>query len=324
MIDASKPSPEVLRQAIAWHTRLTSGHEDEGDWREFTIWLEAQPENRLAYEHVEEFSSFLDTEGFSSLATEDLRTRRPGFRAGSLLRWRNLWLTAAVAGAAVLVLFVAIPARRQQIHAFEYSTRVGQTFSVRLADGSTADLNTMTTLRVEIGKVKRQVELFRGEVLFHVAKDRAHPFTVLLGRQAVRVVGTMFDVLRSQNRLIVTVAQGRVRFSNNGMTPIALLSAGDQLVYSPDSGARLRQVNPNVASAWRRGYLVYENASMADIVEDLNRYFPRKVVIGDVAAGREKFSGVLRMDREEAVLGRLVRLLPLQPTYRNGIILLHS
>jgi transmembrane sensor len=84
-------------------------------------------------------------------------------------------------------------------------------------------------------------------------------------------------------------------------------------------------VPASTVSAWRNGYVVYENATLADIAEDMNRYFTRRVVIADGLTSRRKFSGVLRMDREAAVLNRLSHLLPVKVEYNGGdTILLRS
>ena len=106
-------------------------------------------------------------------------------------------------------------------------------------------------------------------------RDPAHPFDVLLGRQMVRVLGTIFDVLRASDRLTVTVAEGHVRFSErDGSLPTSLV-AGDQLVYRPGVGTHLRHVPPAAASAWRSGYLIYTNTSLADVVQDLTILHPQ-------------------------------------------------
>jgi transmembrane sensor len=145
-----------------------------------------------------------------------------------------------------------------------------------------------------------------------------------MGSQKVRVTGTVFDVIRTADRLRVTVAEGRVHFADPVAEREASLSAGDQLVYSAGVGMRLQRVDPSLASSWQHGYLVYKKATLADIVDDLNRYFARKVVIADAAASNQTFSGVLRIDGEEVVLNRLSHLLPVRPEYRDRVVLLRS
>jgi transmembrane sensor len=228
-----------------------------------------------------------------------------------------------VALAAVLLLVIALP--KQQSREAEYRTRVGETRSIHLSDGSEVDLNTATALRTVIDSSQRVVVLVRGEALFHVAKNPALPFEVLLGQQRVRVLGTTFDILRTEHKLTIAVAEGRVLFSQAPSSKSVLLLSGDQLLYRLGSGASITHVPASTVSAWRNGYLAYDNATLSDIADDLNRYFKRKVVIADGPTGRQKFSGILRIDREEAVLNRLTHLLPVKAEYDRGdAILLRS
>jgi transmembrane sensor len=319
MSNDPKLLPDTIEQAIDWHVRLTSGDEGERDWQAFTVWLEANPEHRLAYTRVEEFSRSVIKPTSSPTGHEAPRIWF--HKTGAARRSPYPWVVSAIALAAVLILFVMIPNRQPQARSVEYSTRIGETRSVRLADGSTADLNTDTRLTVTIGETQRRASLAEGEVLFHVAKDAARPFDVLFGHDSLRVVGTVFDVLHTGQKSSITVAQGKVRFLRGARA--SLLVAGDQLVYGSDTGPRIRHVDPSAASAWRKGYLIYDNATLAEIVADLNRYFTRKIVIVEIAAARQRFSGALRVDGERSVVDRLSHLLPVRPDYdhRGAIVL---
>lgn len=322
MTDSPQPISDKLDEAIRWRTRLTAGDENQRDWHEFTLWLEESPENRQAYDYVDEMSSSIDRLMYAG-ANAELPLRLPlHSKLKSILRSPTFWAGSAVALAAVALLLVVAPTTQPPKEA-EFSTRVGQTRSVQLADGSELDLNTATSLRTAIDRSRRQVVLVRGEVLFHVSHNPALPFQVLIGQQRVRVVGTTFDILRTDRKLTIAVAEGRVLFSTANKK--ILLLSGDQLVYTKDAGTRTTHVPPSTVSAWRSGYLVYENATLADVTDDLNRYFKRKVLIADGLTARRKFSGILRMDREEAVLNRLSHLLPVKVEYdRGGAILLQS
>lgn len=328
MTDSKKP-PGRLDEAVAWHVRLSSDRADERTWLAFTSWLESDEANRTAFDEVEDFTGELESS--VAMARDSKRFANIGParfppRVRSLLRSRYGWAAAAMALAAAALLFIFLPLEPRQPASVSYSTRMGETRSVVLADGTMVDLNTGTTIRVRVGRSERHVALDRGEALFHVAKDSRHPFDVSVGRRVIRVVGTVFDVLRNEGTITVTVAEGKVGFfqpdaqADRGLT----LVAGDQAALAEATGkATLRRVDPNVALAWRSGYLVYRNAPLATIVSDINRYFARRVAIGDGSAAGQRFSGVLRMDREDAVLRRLSRLLPVEAEYRadGGIVL---
>jgi transmembrane sensor len=71
-------------------------------------------------------------------------------------------------------------------------------------------LNARSRLRVEFTNGERRVELFEGQALFQVAKDKNRPFIVASDAATVRAVGTQFDVNRKASGTTVTVLEGRV------------------------------------------------------------------------------------------------------------------
>jgi transmembrane sensor len=56
-------------------------------------------------------------------------------------------------------------------------TATGEIRHLPLADGSTAVVNSGSAVRIAFSRDQRDVELSRGEAWFHVAKNRARPFT---------------------------------------------------------------------------------------------------------------------------------------------------
>ncbi len=71
----------------------------------------------------------------------------------------------------------------------------------------------------------------------------------------------------------------------------------------------IRSRAPENAFSWQKLRLIYDDAPLEQVVADLNRYFPRPVQLeGDAKTLR--FSGVLVVADEDAVLRRLEELLP--------------
>ncbi len=90
-----------------------------------------------------------------------------------------------------------------------------------------------------------------------------------------------------------------------------LVRAGDQLDHQAGERAWvLQKVDPEAAFAWKRGDLIYRDQPLAEVVSDLNRYFSTPVTVTGAAADL-RFSGVLKIDTEEAVVRRLQGFLPI-------------
>ncbi len=80
--------------------------------------------------------------------------------------------------------------------------------------------------------------------------------------------------------------------------------------------------NPDDAFAWRSGRLIYRDRPLSEVVDDLNRYGGDQVKTVGPAADL-KFTGVLTIDNQAAMVQRLKSLLPNVATSRkDGVILL--
>ena len=306
-------------QAVAWLSRLDAPEAADADWLALADWLEAAPENRDAFDRAERLSSEI-----AALAPDLVRgldaaratpiipaaPRRARRRGAPLRRWA--WAAAGLAAAACLVVVVAPGLQPAPIQT--YQTAKGQTRVVALADGTQIALNSDTRLSVRLERQVRNVEMARGEAAFSVAHDTARPFLIAAADRRIRVVGTEFNVLDAEGLVRVTVRRGIV-----GVTPVSasaddtgvLLHAGDQLEHrTGQQVSAVHRVDPEVAFAWRSGNLVYRDQPLREVVGDLNRYFTTPVRVTGSAADL-KFSGVLMVDTEDAVVRRLQAFLPI-------------
>ena len=302
----------TLDEAVEWHVRLTEA--DEKTWTEFTAWLEADPAHRIAFDRVEDIDRELENEAFSDISDAEA----PVF--ASPVRRFAPWIAAAGLAASFVLAFLFFNRAPAPI---EYATRTGETRTVNLADGTQIHINTATVLRVD---GPRHITLEKGEALFHVASDPGHPFVVTSGDRNIRDIGTVFDVLRSAGTVTVVVAEGRVGVSPRGNQSRELaLQQGDRLVHSEATGATtVEKVDPDQALAWRHGYLVYRNAPLSVVVGDLNRYFAAPIAL-DPQAAKQRFTGVLRIDNQDAVLNRISQFLPIRVDRgRDGRIVLRA
>ena len=303
-----------LDAAAAWYVRL---REDvsEDDWRAYAAWLDADPLNREAFDAVLATADAVDQRKdtllaatftgtvvpMRSVAQPPLRRRVVGWTAG---------LAAIAAGIAIFVL-TRMPPVLEAPQIQTWTTAVGETKDVTLADGSHLHLNTDTQVAAMFAQGRRDVRLERGEASFDVTHDANRPFIVAVGDRRVQVVGTAFDILRDSGAITVTVARGVVAVSAAGETAAAKrLEVGDQYAgREGDPAFRIAKVDPTKILAWQEGRLIFEDAPLIEVVSSLNRYFDRKVSIDD-AVRDLRFSGILKIDDEPSILRRLESFLP--------------
>jgi transmembrane sensor len=186
-------------------------------------------------------------------------------------------------------------------------TVVGENRSTVLRDGSKVTLGGGTKIRVAFDTDGRHVELVRGEAFFTVAKDATRPFSVRAGDTVVTAVGTQFNVRRRNDRVLVAVVEGRVRVEPTpSIVPTALLrelrpklapvqvDAGQQTVAG-DAGIGAAVSVPDAAStvSWQTGQLAFHGEPLRDVLEDVNRYSRKPIILGDEATGDLKITGTV-------------------------------
>jgi transmembrane sensor len=230
---------------------------------------------------------------------------------------RRSWIAAAAALAACAAVAAFVAPRLiggGQPEPVVYATAPGETRTVALADGSRIVLNSGTRLSVALTNQRRSVTLDRGEAAFAVAHDPARPFVVAAADRQIRDIGTEFNVLRTDGRLTVTVRQGVVAVdpAPQAQGETMQLTAGQQLVHAEGQAAStIAAVDPEHAFAWRAGRLVYQDRPLGEVAADLGRYFQRPIHV-DAAIVSMRFTGVLFIDDQEAMVRRLEKFLPIR------------
>ncbi|MFC4313758.1 FecR family protein [Steroidobacter flavus] len=200
------------------------------------------------------------------------------------------------------------------------SVAPGQQASVPLADGSTAYLDGDTAIDVDFNGDARRVNLVRGRAWFDVQHDSSRPFFVRAGDVDVRVVGTAFAVERRGSAVVVTVERGKVAVADKKLGTAAQLSPGQQLVLDGETIRGAENVSAETSLAWRRGLVVFDQASLATVADELSRMGAGRIVIPDESLRSLTVSGVFQSGDWHAVLDSLRSGLNLQATRVPGVV----
>jgi transmembrane sensor len=314
-------------QAAAWHVRLDSPNVTESDFLAFESWL-AGPGARKAFDQIETLSGdvaahreYLDR---AMTRADEVRLDQEVMLLKRRDSRRGFFVRAAGAGAlaAAIVGGVVLPPRMGWAL---FTTTKGEKRTVTLSDGTIIQLNSASTLKAKISDGVRQVVMGQGEAAFDVAHDPHRRFLVAVGAHQVRVIGTEFNILNTVQRTEITVRRGvvEVHGAKPGAFEVARLTPGDQVAF--DDGRVVRRTNAaERAFAWQSGNLIYEDATLADLVSDLNRYFPGPVRVEGAEAASLKFSGVLALDDKEQVVRRLEAFLPIEAVSVDGALILRK
>jgi len=195
-----------------------------------------------------------------------------------------------------------------------FRTDVGQRSTVTLPDGSTVTLNTDTVVRTRADGEQRLVYLEKGQAYFKVAKDRRHPFVVTAAGRTITALGTAFDVRVDRGALKVVLVEGKVRVEalsagpaatvRTPQGPVAALApqpgqatemvAGSQLVAPDDADWRLTRTDVVRETSWTRGQIIFDDEPLGAVVEELNRYSDKKMVVAGDGLAATPISGTFK------------------------------
>ena len=286
MFDDAKTTAEA--RATDWIIRQRDPAFD--DWDGFTDWLAEDPGHADLYDALASLDRDLDMlppERAPSVVIRPETPRRPA---------RRLWLGGAVAAALVAV--VALPQLGLFDDASRIETAAGEHRSITLADGSRIEINGASV--VELDKDRpRFARLESGEAMFHVVHRESDPFVVEAGAARIVDLGTAFNVVRGERRTSVAVSEGVVLY--NPQRDKVRVAAG-QAIEAVDTDSKPPQVHPvDVANVggWRTGLLVYNDAPLTTVAEDLKRTAGIEVAVAPGAEG-QSFRGALIIDKDRA------------------------
>ena len=302
---------DFARQAAAtWHDRLQRESVSEETRQRFNRWLAQSPEHERAYAEIDRAWSVLragahEPEILALRHEAALRLCRETSRSLRPLRFATaVALVLALGGTATLLSTVLEPFNTETDRI--YTTAVGERLLVTLPDGSQVTLDTQSRLRVALSKRERYVKLVQGEALFEVAKDRTRPFVVEARNQRLVAVGTAFDVRVEDTQMKVTMIEGTVRVEpatatpesrTTSPSPARMLTAGEQLVVGTQSEDYIHPTDPDRATSWRRGQVIFDDTRLADAVGELNRYSETQIVLADPTLADLRLSGAFATGR---------------------------
>lgn len=289
-------------EALGWLVDLDDL--SEVDQARFHAWLDARPENRLAFEKVEREWRQLDV-------VRQLATDAPDPRVIDKWLWRRrlrrryLPLAAAASIAALAAITLLLLPREYDAH---FTTAIGEHREIVLPDETVVSLNTNSELTVHYDSGERRVQLSRGEAHFAIAPAPERPFSVLAGSRTVRAVGTAFNVYLKADVVEVTVLEGVVEVlpdtqkigeqqaaggtshppipeNTTGEVPaeVARVRQGQRLEYNEEieTVSRVDPAELGRRLAWQVGMLDFQGDDLSKVIEEAGRYTEVRLVIVD-------------------------------------------
>lgn len=319
-------TPEQERTALAWLSVLHD-QPGSGDQATFSRWLQADPAHAEAYAQAQVVWELSEVAGTTLADEEALVLQRYLSAMGVTRRNRRRYWSGGLAIAASVLLMVGVvagwqPGRWVDDLGADYVSAPGQVRTVTLADQSQVTLDADSAIAIHFRRGERHVELRRGVAFFHVTHT-GEPFVVDANGGEARVLGTEFEVRLQPQGAQVTVLSGRVGVKAGKEAAQQIVTADQQVAY--DAGVVsevVHRVDSQARLAWRTGWLTYAKTPLAQVVADLQRYYPGQIVLLNRSLGERRISGSFPSQNPQAVLDSLQGVLGFEQHRLFGLIVL--
>jgi transmembrane sensor len=309
------PDADANAQAEYWRALRESPFFDREQDLRWRAWLAASRENQEAWRQTQHFFDCIERLNPAQIdrIEREVRTAN-GTQHETPARTLPKRSLRILPIAACLMLAFGLGWAFSAGFFADFRTGTGEQRRIQLSDGSSVILNTASSLSVEFSVRRRVIRLHGGEAYFKVAADPARPFEVVTSGGRVRALGTAFDVKQWQGDLAVTVYEHSVRVAFADGETLESLAAGQRVASAGGKAGLPETVNLKQAGAWQERRLLFKDRPLQQVVDDLNRYRPGKIIIADPALAGHLVTGIFDADDPEAALSVIEKTLAASET----------
>lgn len=276
----------IQAQAEAWWARLRSGKATRADADALRQWCAQSAEHARAWREVKAVWEALEPAAARAAQRDPAAAGLAG-RAVSVpcsRPGRRAFMGGAVAASAAAFLALRPPMELWPSvaeFAADYRTGTGEQRLVALSGQAVVQMNTQTRINLKADEAGDGVELVTGEA--EVSTGRA-PLTVYAGGGRLVARGTRLNIRHTGPQVCVSCLEGSVDVEVAGQK--RALERGMQLTYDAQGMRSPAQADTASVSAWRSGMLTFTDVPLADVIGEINRYRPGKLILRDAGIGR--------------------------------------
>lgn len=207
-----------------------------------------------------------------------------------------------------------------------YRTAYGQRKKMELPDGTLVELNAHSQLKLGKNWKRGDREVWlEGEAFFTVAKRKDARFTVHTQGLDIEVLGTQFNVNTRRENTQVLLEEGKVKLRAQNQqhnNEEMYLQPGELAAYSKKTGQITKQQLEGTANylSWKEGYLIYEKATIAEVIHDMQATYGMNVRITDSLLLEKTIRGALPTDNLNEFLTMVETLFGVEATRSNDTI----
>ncbi|WP_054163356.1 FecR domain-containing protein [Rhodopseudomonas sp. AAP120] len=317
----TEPDP-LDREAHDWIARGVAGEMARADLVQMREWYGRSPAHAAAYARARRMWRLLGPALEAPGPADRRQATVPGRPARPTAMGRRAFLGGLAAASAAAVGAVAVinpPLDLWPSYAeltADYHTGRGEQRKVALGDDVALVLNTSTSVAVRAQTPdENRIELISGETLI-TASGKSAQLTVVARDGLVMARQADFNLSCVDGAVRVSCLAGEVRVDYRGT--LSSVRAGSQLGYARDVVDHVAEADLEIVTAWRHGLMIFDATPVAQVVAEVNRYRPGRIVLINDAIAARRLSARLRIDEADKIVNQLVHIFGARATSLPG------
>jgi ferric-dicitrate binding protein FerR (iron transport regulator) len=202
---------------------------------------------------------------------------------------------------------------RQSVEFVEHFTPNSNIETINLPDGSSVSVNCGSIVIYPRNFTSKSREIFlSGEAKFTVIPDKKRPFIVRTNDMNIEALGTVFNVssYAENSQTVATLVDGKVRVDMKKSKKDYILEPLQQVVFDKKTGTSFsQQTKIDLELAWEEGHLVFRNASIEDIMQEIQRKYDVRIYANYKEFKNEKLTVKFNNDEPVEEIFKTLRIL---------------
>jgi transmembrane sensor len=308
------------RESYEFLYRFVSGTAQPADLRALEEWSAQSPAHRDAFAKA--------YRAWGALAAASALGARPRARSNPHLVTRRMAVAGGLAASAAGIALAVRPPMGlwpswAELNA-DVRTSAGEQRRLALGEHASVTLNTRTSVAIQRSSEQvGRIELVSGEAEVTVERSGGRPIEVAAADGRVSASDAVFNIRRRHtDRVDVTCLSGEILVECGERR--AALHADQQVEYAPGQLGDVGPADAAAVSVWRDGVIVFHATPVADVIEELNRYRPGRIILVNSTLGQRLFSARFRIENVEAAIVQLEQVFNAKATQLPGGVIVLS
>lgn len=201
----------------------------------------------------------------------------------------------------------------------EIYTKPGTRTQINLSDGTRVWLNDGTSFRYPESFSGDKREVFvDGEAYFEVKSNPANPFVVNNPMMNTVVTGTHFNLnaYSADKYFEATLLEGKISLERNNQT--LKMKPGEQVQFDSQLEEIVRKtVDPQNASAWVDGKLIFKDEKLGTAIRKLARWYNVEIVLSNPEISSYLLTGTFEDEKLDQTLKLISQALPVSFEFKK-------